>query len=58
MNLNTLEKSLHATAQLYISSSYMDSPKPLLQNKMSKFPARKYKVLQEGKCFAKTLADP
>ena len=26
----------------------MDSPKPLLQNKMSKFPARKYKVLNEG----------
>ena len=48
MNMNTIEKTLLATTQLYISSEYMDSPKPLLQNKMSKFPARKYKVLNEG----------
>ena len=48
MNLNTLHKTLDATTQLYISSEYMDTPKPLLQNKMSKFHDRKYKILNEG----------
>ena len=48
MNINTLERTLNATTQLFISKDYVDSPKPQLQNKMPKFPARKYRVLNEG----------
>ena len=40
INTRTLSKTLEATDQKYISSEYMDTPKPLIQNKMSKFPTK------------------
>ena len=48
INLNTQKKTLEATTQLYTSKKYIDSPKPLLENRMSKLPACKYPILNEG----------